>query len=185
MQIYDKLLDFQISNCKMLGIKPTLFFYSSRVNLPNIEVSSTASHLMIKIMQQMQKHRTNSKPILEQLLTNITFDFSKLITNRKSFYRIMDELEANHFLFKKEYRGYDYIINPYQFNVLTFNQAEKLAEHLSSLYEQKYGCPVGELDTPNFGVIPLELVPPLSLLPQLNGSKIVEPRKRVAKHLGS
>jgi hypothetical protein len=153
MQIYDKLLDFQISNCKMLGIKPTVFFYSSRVNLPNIEISTTAKGIVYDIMKQMQKHRTNGKPILEQLITNITFDVKDMIGNRNTFYKAMNELEANHFLFKKEYRGYDYIVNPFQFNVLTFNQAEHLTNHLSLLYEQRYGRSITEPDTPEFGVM--------------------------------
>lgn len=180
MQIYDKLLDFQISNCKMLGIKPTLFFYSSRVNLPPNEISLTAMSIAYKIIQQMQKHRTNSKPILEQLITNITFDVKDMVGNRVTFYKAIAELEANHFLFKKEYRGYDYIVNPFQFNVLTFNQAEHLTNHLSSLYEQRYGRSITEPDTPEFGAM-LQPVQQKSLKPAAIDSKTVVPQKQVAK----
>lgn len=159
MQIYEKLLELQIANCKMLGIKPTLFFYSSRTNLPKTEIGILAKVISYDIIQQMQKHRSNSKPILEQLLTNTTFNLKDIVSrDRGNVRRAVKELEDIHFLLKIGYHGYDYIVNPFHFNVLTFNQSEHLSNHLSMLYEQRYGRPVTEADTPEFGPMLVDIL---------------------------
>lgn len=146
MQIYEKI---HLLQCTSGPYQDKFTLKSNRLNipflseLPNESVSSMMLYIISRLGPSVPEYnaslnKVNKLDYFESIIDCMTVDLSQLACdiNRRTFYKGLNPLIAEGFVFRLEYHGHRYIVNPYRFNRLNDKQCRSITNIILEIDRQ-------------------------------------------------